>query len=138
MEEYKTNLLKLAAYWDLHDELYWNRELDFFINCSDAFAWGFADAEKVASQADVDLLEKAVGDCRELEEMGQFSAAMLFVARKRRMRPQGAMYKHIPTELHKLFDAAGPVREVTMGNPVARNLSSELAEGIEALKQRRD
>jgi hypothetical protein len=138
MEEYKVNLLKLMAYWDLHDELYWSRDLDFFIKCSDVFAWGYADCEKIASQVDVDLLEEAIGDCREIEEMGQFSASMLYVARKRGMRPQGAMYEHIPVELHKLFDHAGPERKVGVGNPVARNLYSELTEGVEALKQQRD
>lgn len=42
----------------------------------------------------------------------------LFAARSRKMRPQGAAYKvRYPEELWGLFNAAGPEREVGLGNP---------------------
>lgn len=114
MEEYKVNLLKLAAKYDLNSDLHWHTDLRFFINCSDVFAWGFADGEEVVSQEDVDALEQAALDCK---DVNQYHAGSLFVARKRKMRPQGAMYEHINKELHALFDACGPERVINLGNP---------------------
>ena len=42
---------------------------------------------------------------------------LLYCARKRKMRPQGAMYKTIPKTLWHLFDVCGEEREMNMGNP---------------------
>ena len=44
-------------------------------------------------------------------------AADLYCARKRSMRPQGALYSCIPEEHWDLFNKCGPEREVHAGNP---------------------
>ena len=49
MEQFKINLLKLAAKYDIKDTLLWSEELDFSIMCSDAFFYATADAEDVLS-----------------------------------------------------------------------------------------
>lgn len=47
-----------------------------------------------------------------------YSVADLFAARARKMRPQGAAYKvRYPEPLWESFNAAGPEREVGLGNP---------------------
>lgn len=43
--------------------------------------------------------------------------SLLFSARSRGMRPQGAYYKLFPRDTWELFDACGPEREVGVGNP---------------------
>lgn len=43
------------------------------------------------------------------------------LCRARNLRPQGACYKAIPTVLHDLFDAAGPPRDIDIGNPYTQN-----------------
>jgi hypothetical protein len=113
MEEYKINLLKLAAANDLQADLLWNEDLDFYVICNDLFFWGCADAEDIESQEDVDLYKKAI------EDVGTFDAwaSSLFCARKRKMRPQGAAYPNTAKSLWPLFDACGPERELTTGNP---------------------
>lgn len=86
-------------------------ELKFLVGCNDVFYWGTADCEEVTA-ADIDALEATV---REVEAiMGRYrgqDAFPLWVARKRRLRPQPPMYKHLDPPLHPLFDAVGPERE---------------------------
>jgi hypothetical protein len=120
MEEYKINLLKLAAAHDIREDLFWNESLDFFVVCSDFFCWGVADLTGIYSQADVDLLKQAIVDCEAAKQLGSVYAALLYCARKAQMRPQGAYYNHIDKVLWTLFDACGPEREVSMGNPYPR------------------
>ena len=118
MEEYKVNLLKLIAKYDLHTDLFWHEDLRFFVNCSDVFAWAYADLEEIESQEDVDALEQAILDCIKADGYGgQYDGSILFVARKRKMRPQGAMYESLCPACYSLFDACGPLREVGLGNP---------------------
>jgi hypothetical protein len=59
------------------------------------------------------MLEKAVEDCDGDLSIG----AMLYCARKYEMRPQGAVYSHIPRKLWPVFDECGPIREIDMCNP---------------------
>ena len=120
MEEYKINLLKLAAKHDIREDLFWNEALDFFVICSDFFYWGVADLVDVYSQANVDLLEHSIADCEAAKQFGSVHAPLLYCARKAHMRPQGAYYKHINKELWPLFDACGPERETGVGNPEPR------------------
>ncbi|UDL15984.1 hypothetical protein QEH42_gp234 [Microbacterium phage Pumpernickel] len=47
----------------------------------------------------------------------EYCLPLLFAAKSRKMRPQGAYYKSIPENIWHLFDACGPEREVGMGNP---------------------
>lgn len=103
-------LLILMAENDCQEDIWWNERLDFFINCNDVFAWGCSDSEDV-TEPDIPALEKA------LEDAGGIWGPLLYCARKCGMRPQGAFMEKIPPGVRPLFDAAGPPREVGLGNP---------------------
>lgn len=79
------------------------------IKCNDVFWWGTADCEAVTPD-NVELLEETFWECKEKCEYTS-DASLLFVARVRNMRPQGAFYKNFDADYVKLFDAAGPPRE---------------------------
>lgn len=102
---------------ECNDEIFWNRgnivghEEGCFLNCNDAFAWGYSDAE-ILSVEDIPALREAHKDA------DMCDGSLLFIARKRKMRPQGAMYAHIEKKFWPLFDACGPARESCFGNPV--------------------
>jgi hypothetical protein len=113
------DLLRLVALKDRADCLFWTSDLNFAINCNDIFAWACADCEPVESGKDVLALEQAFNDA------GEEDGPILYCCRRRKMRPQGAVYKegnveHIARANWPLFDACGPVREVTFGNPLPR------------------
>jgi hypothetical protein len=103
-------ILKLAQNYDFIDELIWDQDLRFAINCNDVFMWGCADAEEITTREDVDLLQQA---CRDSNDFGP----LLYCARKQGMRPQGAYYRYIDKNDWELFNACGPEREICFGNP---------------------
>lgn len=107
----RTGLLRVIAAYDCHDSIWWNSTLDFYVNCNDAFCWACADAEPINDE-DVGELTTALIDAGD-------DGPLLYVARRRKMRPQGAMYDHIDLKNWPLFDACGPVREAGLGNPKA-------------------
>ncbi len=116
LECHVVRLLILAAQHDLYGELIWDTNLKFSVICNDAFWWATADAEPITPDS-VDALDAALTD-------GGDDGALLYCARQRRMRPQGAMYAYIDEANWALFDACGPEREVKDGNtprPKARN-----------------
>ena len=106
-------ILKLFAKYDCFTELMWNTNLDFAIICSDAFWWACADAEPIESKEDIQNLKLALQDCGDSGSDGP----LLYCARRRKMRPQGAMYKYIHQTNKHLFDKCGPEREVGFLNP---------------------
>lgn len=114
-------VVRVLALWsdeDLdHEDLLWSVRGDkvtLAVMCSDFFTWGTADSEGV-DEAGFPVLAQAVMDAGAVgcEDWG----ARLYAARRRRMRPQGACYEHIPEVLWPLFDACGPEREIDMFNP---------------------
>lgn len=117
------DLLKFIAYHEVHNLFWWNCDLHFFINCNDIFAWGCADAEAV-SEADLPALTECVNDCKAVG-CCEDDAMLLFISRKREMRPQGAVYKHLCTPSYALFNACGPHRESCLGNPIATPMTEE-------------
>lgn len=99
------------------------------INCNDLFFWGCADCEEIALD-ELASLKLAIDDAA---AAGADSCGdLLWVARKRAMRPQGAYYAHFPEGLAKLFDACGEYRKAEFGNPVG----SSFEEG-QAYRQKR-
>lgn len=107
-----------AFEFDNTDSLWWNfvdGKIRMYAQCSDFFEWGTADREEILPE-DLDLLEQCVKDVTELDRTNMY-AGDLFAARKRKQRPQGACYKNLPESLWPLFDAAGPVREISFTNP---------------------
>jgi hypothetical protein len=81
------------------------------ILCNDAFYWACADDERITEET-LPQFNKAVEECKGDLNLG----SMLYCARIRRMRVQGAAYSCIPKELWPLFDSVGPEREIDAGN----------------------
>ena len=113
-------VLKLTGF-EYTSNLWWRDDeegrLQMFINCSDFFAWGGADLEEI-TDANIDLLASTVAECEDI--LGKYNADdafLLWCARLRQRRPQGAYYKNLEEELWPLFDECGPEREVTFVNP---------------------
>jgi hypothetical protein len=102
------------------DDMWWRTDGEYapvtlLVSCSDLFVWGSADCERLAP-SDLDDLEKAVADAKAAGD--EYHGHLLWVARKRGMRPQGAYYEHFDGTLGDLFNACGPERQVGFGNPV--------------------
>jgi hypothetical protein len=119
-------VLRIFARADIRDELFWNfyeeGELKFFALCSDVFEWGTADMEEIRVE-DLDLLEQTHRDLMATPVADPTHAwavtwtADLYSARKRKKRPQGAVYKNMPEEVQVLFNACGPERKTDIFNP---------------------
>lgn len=120
-------LLDVLYKADSRSDLLWyvkGQHVDFCILCSDVFWWGTADLEEIYPE-DLDDLENAFKDCKALEESKEAPyatnyMATLWVARKRKMRPQGACYENMDAKLAELFDKAGEKRELNIANPKDR------------------
>ena len=102
-------IMKLFAENDACDELYWNNELEPWVNCSDFFWWGCGDGEDIETDEDLELLEQCFKDSED-------HPTLLYCARRRKERPQGAYYKYLKDEA-ELFNACGPERKTGSGNP---------------------
>lgn len=123
--EFYQRVLACFAF-DYCDELWWRLEhgttgepdsLTFHVLVNDVFDWGTADVEPITS-ATLPELEQAFADVLAIKPGDASEAAMLYAARRRGQRPQGAMYKYIDAPVQHLFNAAGPEREISMLNPV--------------------
>lgn len=103
---------------DDHDSLWWRVYDDrvvWLVNCNDLFAWGCSDCEEITEE-NFPMLEQAFKDCCEAIGKHSFNYSDLWIARVRKMRPQGAAYPD-DEKLWPLFDACGPERPTGMGNP---------------------
>lgn len=107
-------LLRLIAEYEISDNIWWNTSLEFFVNCNDIFGWAMADAEPISTDEDIVALEQAIKD-------GGDDGVLLYCARKRGMRPQGALYKHLDEKNKELFNACGPEREINFFNPCGQD-----------------
>lgn len=116
---------------DVHDGFWWRANgpeyepFKILVNCNDLFWWACADCEEVTPD-NLDVLERSFADikpfCERMRESWRdgtsketptvmmSEALLLFCARARGMRPQGAFYDQWPPEVAALFDAAGPAR----------------------------
>lgn len=119
-----TKCVLRATKFDYCSDIWWREwnepgsELRFYANCSDIFVWGCSDLEEITPR-NIDVLEQSIQDCRDAADDHHWGV-LLFVARVRQMRPQGAVLKQITNpQVLALFDAAGPKREIDLGNPYA-------------------
>lgn len=76
---------------------------ELYINCNDLFYWAVAEGEDI-DLSDMPDLDAALKDS---PEHGQ----LLWVCRKRKMRPQKPYYKYFNKAEKKLFSACGPRRK---------------------------
>lgn len=119
--EFILDLLGFVADQDLCGMLYWRTDgqyapVTFWINTNDLFAWACAEGEEV-NESNLPLLKQSVEDCVKIDPiLGTLEGCALFAARMNKMRPQGAAYPKC-RELWPLFDACGPEREISIGNP---------------------
>lgn len=107
-------IIKFA--WKNDIDLMWKVDDDTddvvtFVVVNDVFFWGASDAEGV-EVADIPAFQQAIDDVGGYEWSKE-----LYAARKRGMRPQGAIINIIPKDIKGLFLAAGPVREIDFCNP---------------------
>lgn len=115
----------VESLWDMGDAFWWRTSHDksevwCLCNCNDFFAWATADCERYEPE-DIEPLKTAMAECEKLKEYSSFEwGPLLWIARKRKERPQGAFYKSIPEYLHPLFDACGEPRKKEFLNPVER------------------
>lgn len=78
--------------------------LSIYIICNDVFAWALADQEEITS-SDLDSLRKAKEDMAGLD--AEYFWPYLFIARKRKWRPQGPFMKALPSDAVDLFTDSG-------------------------------
>lgn len=122
LDNFIKELLSYIAEEDLYNAIEWTSELKFFVNCNDMFWWACSDLEVITPE-NFETFKQSFNDTVTALEHGsnKYSyfewAPMLFCARVRGMRPQGAVYKNMPIELYDLFNKCGPEREVDFGNP---------------------
>lgn len=108
--------------FDGPDGLWWRTDapeydpITLLVNCNDLFFWGCSDSEPLGPSS-IGQLEQAVADAKVAGD--EAHGSLLWVARRRKMRPQGAYYKYFEDGVKPLFDACGPAREVGFGNPEA-------------------
>lgn len=111
--EFMVRVLR-ATQFDNCDDLWWRTAgetgpdgpLQFFVRCSDTFAYACADLEEVTLE-NVAALEQAYADCRAVRRDEDMWGATLFVARIRRQVPIGQFMRLIENPaIVALFTAA--------------------------------
>lgn len=115
---------KLAEF-DACDAIFWrwneeHEELNVFATCSDVFDWGTADVELITEE-NLPVLKQAVADVREItgsDYSNQSDAFLLFCARVRGCRPQGAFYRYLDVT-HMV-----PSGENRWGNPKTKRATT--------------
>ena len=107
--DYITKMMRFISENDLFEEIIWDGNLVFYALCNDLFYWGSADGEQI-NKDDIKLLEVSINDSKD------YNGVLLYCARKRKMRPQGAYYKHLKED-KELFNACGEERKIDIGNP---------------------
>lgn len=117
---------------DCYDSFWWRANepqyepFKLLVNCNDLFYWASADCEEITPD-NLDILEQAFKDIKPFYDLWAKSfksgkgdkvpyvpmdlAPLLFCARVRNMRPQGAYYQDFPPGVDVLFDEAGPERD---------------------------
>ena len=103
--DWEFDLLKLFA-WDDCESLMWtiiDGRVVFHVFCSDTFWWATADCETVV-QEDLPDLKKAK------EDLPEGDWPILWVARKRKLRPMRLWLNRSAQDERIIFEEAGPTR----------------------------
>lgn len=129
--EFLEKWLKICETYDKQDDFHWmfdkkQNKFRITVNCNDLFEWATADCEELTPE-NLDSYIQTIEDAQKVYKYGHIWADSIWACRQRKMRPQGACYKHYPIELWPLFDECGPERETNFFNPGARPKSEEEA-----------
>lgn len=120
-------VLTVFSQADNTDGLWWKASggvVKFYAMCNDLFYWAAADYERITPE-NIDALEQAFKDASAAcGDEWNGHGALLFAARQRKMRPQGAYYKYFHEAEKPLFDACGPYRPADFGNPEASGIAA--------------
>lgn len=110
--EQAVKVLRLWEQADLYEDIHWHVDPDgsvrLYANCSDLFYWATADSEEIVPD-DLPLLERTLADLKAVD--AAYNLPELFVARKRKLRPQKPCYKHFDVPVAALFDACSTEKE---------------------------
>jgi len=118
------NVLRLCIKYDITDELFWcidkeTNKIKVMVNCNDVFWWATSDGEEITPD-NLCELKKAIDDVNSIDNViGIVYTGMLFAARIRKIRPQGAAYPE-EKKFWPLFDMCGkerPIDKDAFGNP---------------------
>jgi hypothetical protein len=107
-------VMEIFAWADAQSTMWWNERGQLFANVSDVFWWGTSDMEEI-TPATLPVLEQTFRDLKYLDET--YDLAVLYAARIRKMRPQGAAYEYHSVEVQALLNECGPRRERSLTNP---------------------
>jgi hypothetical protein len=88
---------------DIYVRTYKNDGVKLIVNCNDVFYWACADYEEIKLEELKDL-----ADCITLTKS---FGSMLWVCKKRSMRPQISWYSEFSEDEKRLFDSCGPERD---------------------------
>ena len=102
--EFVFELLKFTGEYDLTGELFWNRNLDFYVVCNDFFYYASADAEEITKENFSDFKQA-------IEDAGDVDGTYLFCARIRKLRPLPEAYQWLSPDNIEKFNACGPPRD---------------------------
>lgn len=107
-------VLKILRMTDLSYDVEWICPGEIYVtfDMGDVFWWGCSDSENIEAE-DIPLLEKCVADAGEDED---FDIELLFICRKRKMRPQGCVLR-LGNPVHKIIMNEFPPRPIDLGNP---------------------
>jgi len=102
------------------DDITWyakkDGEIEVFVGCNDVFAWGCADMETI-EPGDIDLVGDIVSQLESIDTGLSSYWAILYISRKRKLRPQGIIYEGLPKQMIALLNDCGPEREIDICNP---------------------
>lgn len=98
-------IMQIIQKHQLFEYVVWDKDLNFYVDCSDVFYWATSEGEPLEMR-DVALLEDALKDCHYVRD----DAIALYACRKRGMRPQKPFYAYIEDGHQDLFNACGPER----------------------------
>lgn len=98
----------IVSFRDFGDLSYSTKTERFLVYCSDTFYWACSDLEAIEIE-DLPLLKQSLLDAWDVEE-GDDYGMLLWVCRKRKMRPMDQLLTVLPDKVRELFEAAGPER----------------------------
>lgn len=99
---------------------YPDKKIHININANDLFYWGTSDCEETRVEDLPDLMQ-AFHDLNEVGLDGELYCDLLWMVRKRKLRPQGACFSRYPHELQSLIIQSAPPRDIDLCNPYSES-----------------